>query len=120
MPVSKVNGESFGATVTFHHRGTGGDFDVGIGIKYTPTPTWAYATVTLPNDPDWTPYSVDVSGVWNTDLPHCRLVDVLKFIQVAGGPRDIGGQGFELADWDRDVYHSVLESEFINLQGTYW
>jgi hypothetical protein len=100
----KRNGDTFRAKLTFNHKGAGGDFDVGIGVRYTPEPTWAYNTVTLPDDPTAKSYTVEVEGIWSTDLPTGRLVDVLKFIQVKDGPRDIGGQGFIIADPDRDVF----------------
>lgn len=106
MPIDKINGVSVGAVVTFAHIGRGGLYDIGIGIKYTPAPLWLVSpSIPINDDDSYLFYSNTVpGGIWNTDLGNDRRVDVLKFIQVAGGPRDIGGNGFVLADWDREVF----------------
>ena len=109
MAVDKLVGQDFRSTIAFYHYGEGGEFDVGIGLKYTPSPTWAAKRITISNNSSnfWKVYRVEVSGTFMTDLQDGRTVDVLKFIQVAGGQLDIGGNDFVIADWDRDVYKVV-------------
>lgn len=121
MTIGKLNGDVFGARVAFDYKGAGGSFDVGIGLKYTPTPTWAFATITLPPCAAHQPFYVDVQGIWYTDLPNGREVETLKFFQIAGGPRDIGGGGFIEADWDWPFHNVALTYHDVdNLLANYW
>lgn len=126
MPIDKINGTAVGAIVTFFHQGRGGLYDIGIGIKYTPTPLWLVApSIPINDDASLIYYNVQPSSnIWNTDLGNDRRVDVLKFIQVAGGPRDIGGNGFVLADWDREIFvHKTtlpitIQEQLASISGT--
>jgi len=120
MPIAKFNGEQFRSTITFSHIGEGGAFDVGIALKYTPSPTWAFTRISIPDTDETLHYTVDVSGTFSTDLGGDRRIDVLKFIQQAGGPRDISGDGFEISDWDREVYVVGVDAQFSDLNAMYW
>lgn len=123
--ITKTPGASCRATITFLHSGGGGSFDVGIGLA--PASTFGHNNVTdwyalatvIPNHSTPTNVTVVVNFLWPTGLADGNY-DSLKFIQVAGGGRDPGGNGFLLANWDDDVYGQVAQANvFSNLQATY-
>lgn len=103
----KVLGEPFRAKLYVDYRGPGGRFDIGIGLKYEPGATWAVKSVYLGLEPVWATYEIIVEGTWDTQLTLNRRVDVLKFVQTEGGPRDIGGNGFIIAAWENSTWWGV-------------
>ena len=119
MAIDKYNGDGFGMVLTFEHIGAAEQVDCGVGVNWGSNPYWLFTHIDTSDDANWTSYStLNLIGLWDSDLPNDRLVDVLKFIQFRGGPQDIGGQGFIIADWDRDVYRNLVEigvSEFRDL-----
>ncbi len=125
MAISKLPGAACSVTLTFSHRGPGGTFDVGIGLApselvgHNPVVGWFPLAKAIPAHSAFTSVSVVVTFAWPSSLGDGNY-DTLKFIQVAGGPRDPGGGGFLLADWDEDVYgQAVAANEFSGLTAIY-
>ena len=98
----KANGDIFRADIAFYYSGIGGWLDVGIGLDYQPAPTWAWTSIFVAaSGGKWV--GAEVAGYWNCNIDPGAGVYVLKFVQLEGGPRDIGGNNFIRADWDRGV-----------------
>ena len=124
----KFPGDAVSALITFEHLGIGGMVDVGFGLAprggglgHNDVQYWIDAgglSVTLYDDISWEPYTVTVSGNLVADILPGSW-DCLKFIQIAGEPRDVGGNGFEVADWDDGVYLVIVVSQFNNLLATW-
>ena len=132
MELPQTIGQSFPIVMSFGYIGPGGNFDVGIGVApATPFITrarveeWAYNRVTLPSSENWKEARVVVRV---TSLSTGRK-DAMKFIQVAGGDRDPGGEGFIVADWDKNVFEitsttpinppAPIKTEIRNIQAGY-
>ena len=105
--IPKANGDPFSGVLNFQHQGAGGDFDVGFGVAYDPAPTWAAVTITLPDEAAWTPYSVAVSGIFQTTTALGVKIGTRNFIQTKGGVRNIGGGGMLCDNAAADVYYRV-------------
>lgn len=123
--IAKTPGAVCSATLSFQHKGGGGNFDVGIGLA--PASTFGHNNVTdwfallkaIPAHTSFTLVTVVVSFLWPSNYANGNY-DALKIIQVEGGPRDPGGNGFLLANWDDDVYSQAAPvNEFTNLVATY-
>jgi hypothetical protein len=123
--IEKMPGDSFGATVSFSHRGEGVAVWVGIGLAYglgvghNPPFCYAMKQMTLDDAYDWTPYSVDVEGRIPEDALSGRLVDVQVFIsdskpvvgQQPPNPWDVNG-------WIGEDVYSIggLPPEYVLIQ----
>ena len=124
--ISKYPGGQFAANLLFEYQGPGGTVDVGLGfapaaaIGFQNVTDWFSVTVTLPAAATW--ITGPIVGVTST-IPYTMalgLKDILKWVQTAGGPRDPGGNGFLIADWDEDVYNVIAPvTEFRNLTAAY-
>lgn len=114
--IPKYIGDSFQAKLKFEYKGVGGKYDIGIG--FAPAASWfkppgvaGHNDVThffaktddLPGVTDWTSHETIIKGKIPSDMTP-NLKDVLKWIQVEGGPRDVGGNGYQKANWDDEVY----------------
>jgi len=122
-------GDSFGANLSFQHRGGAVAVWVGIGLAYgrlvgheVPF-CYAMEQVSVPEHADWTSVSVDVSGTIPADVGGSRLVDAQRFISdsepvVGQQPPNPWG----VNNWDDEVYVTeALEPQFqtFNVVG-YW
>jgi len=123
--VPKTPGQAFTVALTFDHQGRGGNFDIGVGfapaaaIGYQNVTSWAFITQTIPDETNWTAKTAYITGLIPTTMA-LGLKDILKWIQITGGPRDPGGNGFLLANWDQDVYDiQSAVTEFRSLVGSY-
>jgi len=122
--LAKSIGDTFTATLTFQYQGPGGNFDVGIGfapaalVGFQNVTNFYPTTVSLPLVSTWTSRTVTVGGQIPTGMAP-GLKDILKWIQIAGGSRDPGGNGYQLADWDQDVYEITSVQQFQNLTAVY-
>jgi hypothetical protein len=126
--IVKGPGDTFGATVSFSHRGKGRSVWVGIGLAYglgvghNPPMCYAMKQITLPDHLDWTPYSENVTGTIPLDVQLGKLLDVQVFIsdskpvvgQQPPNPWDVNG-------WiGEDVYGTLAVTAFQSLSATYW
>jgi hypothetical protein len=125
--LQKNPGDSYGATLTFKHRGEAEQVWIGIGIAYGksssitgiplldiidnlghhPPFCWAMKQVSLNADYDWVTYTVDVDDKIPQDAQAGQPLDAQKFISktqpVAG---QVAPDDFGVNNWDDDVYSS--------------
>ena len=122
--IPKAVGNTFAGNLTFQYQGPGGSFDVGMGfapaalVGFQNVTHFFLTTTTLPLASTWTSKTLTVGGIIPTDMAP-GLKDILKWIQTAGGPRDPGGNGYKLADWDEDVYEITSVQQFQSLTAIY-
>lgn len=129
--LKKVPGQSYGARINFDHIGPGGSYEIGFGLApSSPTPrvdpsTWLFRNFVVPPDALKGGRFIDIDGIWPRGLPNGKYV-CMTFVQVPGGPKDPGGNGFLDADWDEGgfldggVYEQILpQDEFSNLSAVY-
>ena len=120
MAIVKAQGGGFYVKLTFEHRGVGGSYDVGFGLAphsavgFHDVAYWWSLPISVSLDNVWTLYTVEFSESIPLDMPS-GLKDVLKWVQTRDGPRDPGGNGFVLADWDEDIFEIIQGTEFRNL-----
>jgi len=120
--VPKYPGSTFQARLDFEYIG-GGTFDIGVGfapaalVGYQNVTHWFWVTETLQIVSTWIRRTVTLTSTIPNDMA-LGLKDVLKWIQTVGGPRDVGGNGFEKSDWDSDTYE-ILPAAFRGLLGSY-
>lgn len=126
-------GGALGATISFEHKGEGGEFYIGFGIAY-PAPAhnppfqFIYGKFTLNPHASWTAQQATVSGYLNTDVALGRLLDTQKFISDTAPtdhqqPPNPYGQN----NWDDDVYGTPAAEDFFRppagyneIQASYW
>ena len=128
--IPKAVGNTFAGNLTFQYQGPGGSFDVGMGFSpaaslfglpigtHKPVTHFFLTTTTLPIASTWTSKTLTVGGIIPTDMAP-GLKDILKWIQTAGGPRDPGGNGYKLSNWDDDVYEITSVQQFQSLTAIY-
>ena len=115
--IVKHPGDSWGAAITFQHKGKGGAFWTGIGMAYGElvghNPPFAYAmkTVNCTDDTDWKSYSVACSATVSATVIKETLIDCQRFISNA---QPIVGQQppnpYGVNNWDDEIY--VVREEF--------
>jgi len=117
--VVKKPGDMCTVTLSFQHvSGPGGSYDIGIGLApgNGQVTDWFASLKVVPATLGLMTHVIQF--IWPSNYTN-RSYDALKFIQVAGGPRDPGGNGFKIADWDRDVYVQSTQDTFSELNATY-
>jgi hypothetical protein len=123
--LQKNPGDSFGATLTFQHRGQAQQVWVGIGLAYGKSssltgiplldlidnlghhPPFCFAAkqVSLTADTEFSAYTVDVDDTIPQDVSSGQPLDAQKFIsktQPAAG--QVAPDDFGVNNWDDDVF----------------
>jgi len=140
--IQKNAGDSFGATLTFQHRGPAEQVWVGIGIAYGksastagilligliaiidslghhPPFCWAMKQVSLNADSDLTTYTVDVDDKIPADMQSGQPLDAQKFISktqpVVG---KVAPDDFHINNWDDDVFTPPSATSISDMLGT--
>jgi hypothetical protein len=127
MTIQLTPGGTFGASLTFQHKGQAVNVYVGIGIANglltghaTPF-AYAMKAIAIPADVDLTSYTVEVSGTVPTSAATGTLIDAQRFISktqpVVGQqpPNDFG-----VNNWDDEVYATIAGAAFSSLLASYW
>lgn len=123
IPIELVPGGSISFDLFFEYQGSGGEFDMGVGLAPSPSALesgnrkndveeFLANVVKLDKASAWKRMKVNISAIVpgslkpTSSIPGAsrRSYDALKFIQVKGGRRDKGGNGYLLSDWDDDVF----------------
>ncbi len=123
--LTKIPGATFGAVITFNHRGPAANPWVGIGIAYAQISghnaprAYAMAQVAVKADLDWYQYTVTVQGTVPLDTT-TGSQDAQRFIsdtQPVVGSQPPNPYGVN--NWDDDVYAVVGANELSGLTVTY-
>lgn len=111
IPINRGGIVNIGILVNW--RGSGGTWDVGIGLapRVEGLFAWGHNNIVafisgayyVAPKGEWVTLKFSLAGAIPSDLPP-GTYDILKFVQVAGGPRDPGGDGYFAAKWSDDVF----------------
>ena len=116
--IQKKIGNTFAGNLSFQYQGPGGNFDVGTGfapaalIGYQDITHQFVTTISLPAvvAPSWGSRTVTVGGIIPSNMA-LGLKDNLAWIQIAGGFRDPGGNGYIITDgWVTNSYEIIVEA----------
>lgn len=124
--IEKFVYDVWGADLTFEHRGVGGTFVVGIAFAYDvafghSAPFYGTAKeITLPDEVDWTPYTVELRGVVQDWITTGKLIDVIRYISDTWRePNKLPTNPYGVNDWKDNVYAVIGASTFGALSAVY-